>query len=274
MSAERMVLALAGLGAAYLLVKQREDDARQAYDAWYASQQAQANQGGGPDLGDTLKAGLLDFGLGFLSDRLSQSVSWPQGGGQASGGGLDLSEFLNVSTTNFQAGPDDGSRDRRVDDILAVIKDAESNGDYNIVFHGSRIRPPKPITQMTVAEVLDWQDASVAAGSASSAVGAYQIIRKTMRSLISDGTIRRTDRFNRTTQDRAAMGLLRRRGLDSYLAGSLSAEAFGNNLAKEWAGLPVITGPKRGGSYYGGDGLNSATVTLAQMESALGIRSA
>jgi hypothetical protein len=52
------------------------------------------------------------------------------------------------------------------------------------------------------------------------------------------------------------------RGLDLYLRGSIDEYAFCNNLAKEWASLPVVSGPKRGSSYYGGDGLNKALVAV------------
>jgi hypothetical protein len=42
----------------------------------------------------------------------------------------------------------------------------------------------------------------------------------------------------------------------------MTAEAFANSLAKEWASLPVVTGKKKGQSYYSGDGLNKALVNV------------
>lgn len=62
---------------------------------------------------------------------------------------------------------------------------------------------------------------------------------------------------------------MNRRGLGSYKSGKMSAEAFANNLAKEWAGLPVVSGPKKGRSYYAGDGLNGATVSVAEFMAAV-----
>ena len=148
------------------------------------------------------------------------------------------------------------------------IGQLESRGDYNAVYGGSRIQPPRPITTMTVREVLAWQDRSVAAGSASSAAGKYQIIRGTLRGLVSRGVVRLDEVFSPEVQDRCADALLRQRGLDDYRAGRITAAKFADNLAKEWASLPAILRDKRGRpaqgqSYYAGDGLNRALTTRA-----------
>lgn len=45
--------------------------------------------------------------------------------------------------------------------IRALIQEAESRKDgYDAVQHGARIAPPKPPTQMTLAEVFAWIDAT------------------------------------------------------------------------------------------------------------------
>lgn len=142
--------------------------------------------------------------------------------------------------------------------LLGLIGSLEAPQGYDQVYGGSRLPPPRPITQMTVGEVLAWQDRSVAAGSRSSAAGRYQIIRKTLRALVRAGVVSTNERFDRATQDRLGLALMKKRGLNDYQSGRISAERFGNNLAKEWASLPVLTGSKRGRSYYAGDGLNHA----------------
>ncbi len=48
------------------------------------------------------------------------------------------------------------------------------------------------------------------------------------------------------------------------MEGKLSLENFANNLAHEWAGLPLITGPNAGKSAYDGDGLNKAAPNMVQ----------
>jgi hypothetical protein len=50
--------------------------------------------------------------------------------------------------------------------------------------------------------------------------------------------------------------------VDRFLHGYLSVNKFCNELAKEWASLPVVDGPKKGRSYYAGDGLNAAGVDV------------
>ena len=102
----------------------------------------------------------------------------------------------------------------------------------------------------------------------SSAIGGYQFITATLDSLKSSLGLTGKELFDVAFQDDLAIALMIRRGLMKYLRGELSAEAFANNLAKEWASLPVVTpikGASRqlkaGQSYYAGDGLNKALTT-------------
>ncbi len=165
--------------------------------------------------------------------------------------------------------------------LLAFIRQPESRGDYNIVWGGIKRTdwPKRPLVTMTIGEVLAWQD-SIDARYNSEAAGAYQIMEDTLRGDPKSGTpalyslagLKASDLFNEDNQDAMAVALLRRRGLDSYLEGKISAEAFANRLAMEWASLPVVTPIKRtvgkkswtvqrGASYYSGDGLNKAHVS-------------
>lgn len=205
-----------------------------------------------------------DFGgiFGFGADLLGGLVSRPDQGAAPAPSAANIVFRAPASTVALA-----GSGSLRP--LQQVIQRAESGGDYNIIFHGSKIRPARPITTMTVREVLAWQDQSVAAGSASSAVGAYQIIRRTLRDIVAAGVLSMDEIFDRAAQDRAGVHLMQRRGLDRYLSGKMSADEFGNSLAREWAGLPVLTGSKAGRSYYAGDGLNNSTVSVAQVRNAL-----
>ncbi|KEP71516.1 hypothetical protein DL1_00420 [Thioclava dalianensis] len=156
-----------------------------------------------------------------------------------------------------------------ISSILDVIGRAEAPGGYDTVYAGSKVRPSRPITTMTVSQVMDWQRSSIAAGSVSSAAGRYQIIYKTLRSLVSRGVLSAGELFNASAQDRAAHSLIQGRGLSDYQSGNISAQQFGNNLAKEWAGLPVVSGSNAGRSYYDGYAGNSATVSPADVLGAL-----
>lgn len=155
------------------------------------------------------------------------------------------------------------------DAILGVIRSAESES-FDDYFRGSVISPPKPLTQMTVREVRAWQDQSVRKGSKSSAVGGYQIIRKTMDSLISDLGLTGDEVFDETMQNRMGMHLMNRRGYNDWVGGKITDTQFANNLSKEWAGLPMVSGPKTGASFYAGDGLNKSNTTPQAVFAALG----
>ena len=148
--------------------------------------------------------------------------------------------------------------------LLDLIAKYESRGDYNIVWGGIKKKdhPPKPLVEMTVQEVLDWQD-SIDRKYMSEAAGRYQIMEDTLRGLLH--IVGPDELFNEENQDRLAIGLLRRRRLDDYLEGRMSIHSFGNNLAKEWASFPVVKGRKYGRSYYSGDGLNEAHVKVHQV---------
>lgn len=143
------------------------------------------------------------------------------------------------------------------------IANPESGGDYNIVWGGikAKDKPARQLVTMTIGEVLAWQD-SIDARYQSEAAGKYQIMEDTLRGLYAEAGMKLSDLFDRSGQDRLATQLLRRRGLERYLAGEISAEKFANSLAREWASLPVVTGPNKGRSYYAGDGLNKSHVSV------------
>ena len=160
-------------------------------------------------------------------------------------------------------------------DFIASVESA-SSGHYEAVSGQipSNLRPSRPITTMTIGEILDYQE-SVDAASGSEPLGRYQIVEDTLRGfdnndpdsnkstpLYQIAGLSKSDLFNPSNQDKMAMSLLERRGLNSYLAGTMTIYTFGNNLAKEWAGLPLVdgeaVGKTTGESYYQGDGLNSA----------------
>lgn len=82
----------------------------------------------------------------------------------------------------------------------------------------------------------------------SSALGRYQIVRTTLRSIRKTLGLSGNELFDRDMQDRMACFLLGLRGIDKYLAGRLSEDTMLHNLAKEWASLPT----PQGKGYYGG----------------------
>ena len=82
----------------------------------------------------------------------------------------------------------------------------------------------------------------------SSALGRYQIVRTTLRTIRKTLKLPATALFDADMQDRCACYLLGLRGIDKYLAGRLSENTLINNLAREWASLPMVSGK---GAYAG-----------------------
>lgn len=158
--------------------------------------------------------------------------------------------------------------DAQAQSILDFIFSAE-NGDINYDQWnlGAIVNSDKAVTEMTVAEILEHQQDSRAQGG-NSAVGAGQIIYPTLKALIAEGIIGLDDVFNAETQNKANFALLEKRGYNDWKTGRLSDEDFGNNLAKEWASLPVLQTTRRnktvinvGESYHKGVAGNKALVS-------------
>jgi uncharacterized protein (TIGR02594 family) len=162
--------------------------------------------------------------------------------------------------------------------LLDFIGKFESGSNYNAFFGKTRNTDNPRFTGMKVNEVLAWQDDFVRnKKSPSSAVGKYQFVRGTLNALRSKGIAKANDEFEDGVQDRLAIALLKRRGLDRFLAGLLSEEEFGIHVAMEWASMPVPRDVRKdngktvrkGQSYYAGDGLNMALVSVRDFLDAL-----
>lgn len=146
--------------------------------------------------------------------------------------------------------------------ILDLIGKVEGRGDYNIMV-GGKSNPN--LSNMTIAEVLSMQQGMRGSGHESTAVGKYQIIRGTLEGLVKNGHAKMTDKFDSATQDKLAMGLMKGRGYDKFASGKMSKEQFADNLAKEWASLPMANG--RGA--YDSVGSNKALVSRTAFLDAL-----
>lgn len=157
--------------------------------------------------------------------------------------------------------------------LLHLIGSVESNNNYNAYF-GNAGNSAIVFTDMTIAEVLDWQRNFVQQGSPSSAVGRYQILNTTLEGLVQELRLSRTQKFSPATQDQMAIALLERRGAVEYVNSKLSDQEFAANLAKEWAALPKTIGDNPNASYYAGDGLNKSRVEVAEVLKAIELISA
>jgi len=152
-----------------------------------------------------------------------------------------------------------------IQQLLDFIARLESRGDYNVVWNGIKQsdKPKKPLTSLTINEVLAWQD-SIDPKYRSEAAGAYQILEDTLRDIYQKVGFSGKESFDNNTQDRLAIYLCKQRGLDKYLSGKMSAEDFCNSLAREWASLPIVSGPNKGKSFYDKDSAGNKALTNAE----------
>lgn len=157
--------------------------------------------------------------------------------------------------------------------ILDFIASIEAPKGYDTIYGNNQYRLKKPITSMTLRELLEAQK-TFTAQFKSSASGRYQFMRQTLVDLINELKLKPEQKFTPDLQDRLAYHLLRRRGYDAFMFGKINITEFGKRLAMEWASLPVLAGTKnyrglnikRGTSYYAGDGLNKQLVSADNFE--------
>lgn len=153
-----------------------------------------------------------------------------------------------------------GLKSNAVHVIRQIIEQAESRRDgYDAVQHGARVKPKRKPTQMTVAEIYAWIDATP---GQPHAIGRYQFIPVTLRRVMKKVGAHPSQRFSPALQDRLADVLLIEAGYNQIKAGKLSRRAFMNNLAKIWAGLPNDTGR----SHYAGYAGNKASMSWERFD--------
>ena len=153
-----------------------------------------------------------------------------------------------------------GMSGRAVQMIRHIIGQAESShAGYDAVQHGARIKTPRVPTQMTVADIFKWIEDTP---GQPHAIGRYQFIPQTLRRLMRKLDLNAQQRFSPDLQDRLADVLLAEAGYHKVKGGELSRQAFMNNLAKIWAGLPNDTGR----SHYDGYAGNKASMSWARYD--------
>lgn len=155
--------------------------------------------------------------------------------------------------------------DARAARVLDLIGVHEAAGNYNAVY--GKARSKHDLSQYTLDQILARQAAARRRGVASTAIGKYQFIWRTLRGLKAELGLTGKERFTPKLQDQLGMALLKRRGWDAYVSGRMSKRQFALRLSQEWASLP---NPNTGRSFYAGDGLNASSASRAQVYRALG----
>lgn len=164
---------------------------------------------------------------------------------------------------------------RLLDFVRLIEVGTENRSGYDVIYGFNQRHLPKPVTQMSVDEVLA-QQASWSSRFGSSATGAYQFMRATLGDLKRELGLRGGQIMDPNLQDRLAYHLLKRRGYEQFVAGSIDRTEFGKRLAMEWASFPVLAAVRgqhqqlaRGQSYYAGDRLNKALVSPERLEAVI-----
>lgn len=139
--------------------------------------------------------------------------------------------------------------------LKSLIALAEAGSKhYDAVHVSAKRKPPKPPTQMTLAEIDRWTRATP---GQPHAIGRYQFIPSTLRSLTKRIGYPMDTRFSPTVQNALADVLLIDAGINRFHQGKLSRAQFQDNLALIWAGLPT----RNGRSAYHNFAGNRATIT-------------
>jgi hypothetical protein len=207
----------------------------------------------------------------------STSIAGPDEPGSIGGGGFSAKDYGGSdSAAQSTIGTVSSATQTAATPLLDFIGNKESEGYDDISGLVSRaLYPAKQLTAMTIQEVLDWQE-SIDQSQLSEASGRYQIMEDTLRgfnnelglgggtnSLYARAGLSAGDLFSPENQDKMAIVLLEGRGLSKFLAGTITREQFANNLASEWASLPLVTGPNAGRSKYAGDSAGNRSLTSA-----------
>lgn len=147
--------------------------------------------------------------------------------------------------------------------LLDLIRKGEASGSYDAMF-GVKGDGAK-ISNLTVDEVLSKQKEAVKGGSESSAAGGYQFINKTLQGLKDKLGLKGDEKMTPELQDKLGHALVEQRGYSDYKSGKISKYQFADNLSKEWAALPNMTGK----GTYDGVGSNKANVSLTDLLSTI-----
>jgi muramidase (phage lysozyme) len=163
--------------------------------------------------------------------------------------------------------------------LLELIYETETSRKppqcYEVIYANKQGKLPKPLTKMTLDEVIASQR-RWSKNHGSSAAGAPQFMRNTLLGLMAELGLSGSQILEGDLQDRLAYHLLKRRGYEAFVAGKISRTEFGKRLAQEWASFPVLAptkgahrNVKRGQTYYLGDKLNKQLVTPEMVETVL-----
>lgn len=161
---------------------------------------------------------------------------------------------------------------RPILDLLGKSEGTDKGRGYNETLgYGAYTGGHKDLVSMTLAQIDALQTKMLPNKLNSTALGRYQIIRTTLRTIKKTLKLGNNELFNAEMQDRLACFLLGQRGIDKWIGGSLKEDTLISNLAHEWASLPMPDGNSAYGTVKKGDKhvKQKASVSVASVKSAL-----
>lgn len=184
---------------------------------------------------------------------------------------LGTAVFFIAFSMSFLTHARDGQTSFAANDVafLNLMGNLEGPRGFGTISDFAPALPDRPLTDMTLAEVLDYQRQIRALGTISSAVGRYQFIYLTLRDLVETHGISDTLRFDAEVQTYLARFLMHQCGFYNRTTPDLQ---LANCLAGVWAALPLVSGPDRGQSAYAADGVNRAFTVPETVLDVLGRR--
>lgn len=174
---------------------------------------------------------------------------WDGTGGNGGGfGGSGGSQITPITPERLASYGDEFDRQ-----LLDGIAAGEAGKDgYDSVVYASRLKPPKPLSQMTFGEVKAWQKATIEEQKSrgipyeqrSSAAGRYQFISQTLANTQEAAGFSDDDLFSPENQDKLALALAdsNKHGLTAFKTGKATAAQFQDFLASQWASQKASNG--------------------------------
>lgn len=187
----------------------------------------------------TLKGGIAGAGVGFVAGGpVGAGLGFVAGGLVGWGKGV-VQEYKDYEEAK-QKNPLGWFKEN----VISKSEGTSGAAGYNTTVYNLR---DQNLTEKSLAEILEIQEdltrTSRAKGlTPSSAVGKYQVMRKTLLSAmrpVNQGGLglTRNDKFDIETQEKIANWLLNYDQLDSLLTGKITPEKFAQRISGTWEGL-------------------------------------
>ncbi|MCG7503399.1 hypothetical protein [Mesorhizobium retamae] len=154
-------------------------------------------------------------------------------------------------------------------DLLGKSEGTDKGDGYNETLgYGAYTGGDVDLVNMTLDQIEALQTKMLANRKnklKSSALGRYQIIRTTLRTMREQLGLTGREKFDADMQDRLACYLLGQRGIDKWLAGRLKLDTLIGNLAQEWASIPKPNGKGHYEGQHAGVSVSMVKAALAEV---------